>query len=98
MASATHHGNWFALADGLKDKLVRNDPLDELGGLAPITAQAQHLFMFGVYAFFGADVVATARTELMGWAVSPTMTSSRASLRELGRAVVEQLKKLGEAN
>jgi hypothetical protein len=92
MTCGTHHANWFALADGLKDRIVRNDPLDPHGGVAALTVEGAQLAMFAVVLFHGADAVVRARTELMGWDPPSEMTKSREAMAETSRLVVEQLK------
>jgi hypothetical protein len=92
LACATQHANWFALADGLHDSFVRNDPLDPLGGVEAITVKAPALAMFAAVIFSGADAVQRARADLMGWSPSDELVASRSALTDLRRLVTTQLR------
>ena len=84
LLSASIHGTWYALSDGLFEKIVE-DPLDPNGGFAPIVIEAKQIIVFAITVAEGLRAGAEARASLLGWETTDAIVEAWSHITNLSK-------------
>lgn len=87
--SALQHGTWYALSDGLGERM-RTDPFDDRIGAAPIVVSGQHLTVVGLMCWFGCRAAYETQRELMGWEQPNDIREAEQALMSQASSIAQQ--------